>query len=585
MKTNRPTHLAFTPALVALAALLGVLSAPAQTVPNLISYQGYLTDATGNPLHPGAAPTNVRLEFRILDESVGGNLIWAEAQTVSVLNGTFSTLLGNGAATPAADPRPDLDLVFSSNAPGGDPNNTRRYLEVTLVGPPARTFLPRQRLVAAPFAVRAKVAESVRPGGIRGGASGDNIQNGTIHGFDIQDGAITASDLADGSVTSSKIEGNAVGLREMASNAIGQDQMRDDSVGTTEIRDNSVTASKIAQNSVGLREMASNAIGLDQMRDNSVGHPEMRDNAVGFEEMRDNAIGTAEIINGSVDPDDINPSYGLLQRNGNRYGIGTGNPRGRLEVGSASGSDKVNNAHWWRSDTDKPIFELGGRLHDLSIWARDIVLSEDGFVVVSDRRIKTDVESSDPVADLAALKRLSVREYGYKDKVHYGDERSRGFIAQEVREILPGVVSQTSKIIPDIYEKAIQRDGWIELKTDLQPGDLVRLIDRKNQDAELEVLEVAEGKFRTAFEPATEDVFVYGREVDDFLAVDYDAIAVVNVSATQQLAKEVDALRVENNELRKRLAALEILTQQLVKANRPDGPAANAAAKQVSLGR
>jgi len=42
--------------------------------------------------------------------------------------------------------------------------------------------------------------------------------------------------------------------------------------------------------------------------------------------------------------------------------------------------------------------------------------------------------------------------------------------------------------------------------------------------------------------------------VDDFLTVDYDAISMLNVSATQQIKKELDhelkALRVENAELR-----------------------------------
>ena len=56
-------------------------------------------------------------------------------------------------------------------------------------------------------------------------------------------------------------------------------------------------------------------------------------------------------------------------------------------------------------------------------------------------------------------------------------------------------------------------------------------------------------------------VFVYGRQVDDFRTVDYDAIAMLNVSATQQIKKDSDsaedALRKENEELRERIAVLE----------------------------
>ena len=44
-------------------------------------------------------------------------------------------------------------------------------------------------------------------------------------------------------------------------------------------------------------------------------------------------------------------------------------------------------------------------------------------------------------------------------------------------------------------------------------------------------------------------VFVYGREVDDFRTVDYEAISMLNVSATQELLKRIEALENENQKL------------------------------------
>jgi hypothetical protein len=55
-----------------------------------------------------------------------------------------------------------------------------------------------------------------------------------------------------------------------------------------------------------------------------------------------------------------------------------------------------------------------------------------------------------------------------------------------------------------------------------------------------EVLEVSEGKFRTEFAADGDEVFVYGREVNDFRNVDYDAIAMLNVSATQELNRRLE---------------------------------------------
>jgi hypothetical protein len=72
-----------------------------------------------------------------------------------------------------------------------------------------------------------------------------------------------------------------------------------------------------------------------------------------------------------------------------------------------------------------------------------------------------------------------------------------------------------------------------------------------------EVLEVRVGAFRTAFTPKDADVFVYGREVDDLRSVDYDAIAMLNVSATQELARKLEEKDAVIVALEARLRALE----------------------------
>ena len=51
----------------------------------------------------------------------------------------------------------------------------------------------------------------------------------------------------------------------------------------------------------------------------------------------------------------------------------------------------------------------------------------------------------------------------------------------------------------------------------------------------------------------TDRVFVYGKEVNDFRVVDYDAISMLNVSATQELAKRSEAQAKEIEQLKKLL--------------------------------
>ena len=72
-----------------------------------------------------------------------------------------------------------------------------------------------------------------------------------------------------------------------------------------------------------------------------------------------------------------------------------------------------------------------------------------------------------------------------------------------------------------------------------------------------EVLEVRDGAFRSSLKAGAEKAFVYGREVDDLRSVDYDAIAMLNVSATQELAKKLEVKDAVIAALEARLSALE----------------------------
>src|SRR5205823_4394977 len=129
----------------------------------------------------------------------------------------------------------------------------------------------------------------------------------------------------------------------------------------------------------------------------------------------------------------------------------------------------------------------------------------------------------------------------------------------------PQAVGKTTDVVPDIYKKAPINHGWVELATDLKVGDRVRLVTEKGKQTIHEVLEVAEGKFRTDFAEEAGQVFVFGREVKDFRVVDYEAIAMLNVSATQEIKKEKDAeiaaLKAENKALAEKLAAIEARDQ------------------------
>lgn len=122
--------------LVALGVLL--LSAPvyAQSVPPLMNYQGYLTDATGQPLPTG----QYTLTFNVYNVPTAGTAVWGpQAITADVIDGYFN-------------------VVLSADSTGGDSISTAftaqpRYVSIRVDA--AAEMLPRQQVLSAPYAIQA----------------------------------------------------------------------------------------------------------------------------------------------------------------------------------------------------------------------------------------------------------------------------------------------------------------------------------------------------------------------------------------------------------------------------------------------
>jgi uncharacterized small protein (DUF1192 family) len=102
---------------------------------------------------------------------------------------------------------------------------------------------------------------------------------------------------------------------------------------------------------------------------------------------------------------------------------------------------------------------------------------------------------------------------------------------------------------------------------DLKDGDTVRLITSKKPELNVVAHVLNDKEFSVETNEALgERVFVYGKQCTDLRAIDYDAIAMLNVSATQELAKKVAVLEAENARLKAeatRLTALEAQNAKL----------------------
>jgi|GEM_PF-1307762 len=127
-------------------------------VPQTISYQGFLTDASGNPVSDGS----YSLVFSIYNSASGGTQLWEEAQVVTVSSGVFNAILGKTAP---------LSLPF----------NNPYWLGITVgVG---NELTPRIELAASAYSLNAR-----------------SVADGAVGTASIQNYAVTQEKLA-GDVT------------------------------------------------------------------------------------------------------------------------------------------------------------------------------------------------------------------------------------------------------------------------------------------------------------------------------------------------------------------------------------------------
>jgi hypothetical protein len=139
--------------------LVILVSSVLADIPRLISYQGRLTDASGNPVTDGS----YSVRFRIYDAASGGSTLWDNGSvSVTVTNGVFSYTLGQATALPAT--------LFD--------NSTVRWLGIAVGA--GTEITPRTQLVAVPYAFHAKSADTALYAlAGAGGSSGGWVDGGT----------------------------------------------------------------------------------------------------------------------------------------------------------------------------------------------------------------------------------------------------------------------------------------------------------------------------------------------------------------------------------------------------------------------
>ena len=175
-------------------------------------------------------------------------------------------------------------------------------------------------------------------------------------------------------------------------------------------------------------------------------------------------------------------------------------------------------------------------------------------MVSSDGRIKTDISNIDDDRALQQVNALESKEYHYIDPARKQPMKTIGFIAQDVKNVIPNAVSVHTEYVPDEMQElsSVQwtTDGKNVILTvpglDMSGPNLTgkckfHVSNDKNEECkEIECEKDASGnntnKFK--FEKEYDNVFLYGKEVDDFHTLDKNQIFALHHSALQELARK-----------------------------------------------
>lgn len=209
-----------------------------------------------------------------------------------------------------------------------------------------------------------------------------------------------------------------------------------------------------------------------------------------------------------------------------------------------------------------------------SIFSDNNILTKRAFVstvsyTYSDKRIKTNIEDVPDNLALQQVRNLPCRYYNYKDFINQGTHKTIGYIAQEVKEVLPMAVQEFKKIIPNEYYH-IQNPIWEEIGTNenikynliLSSNDFkddtfmdengithingikyefIVSNDLSHNTTNLIITGNNDNRSFT-FEQKWKYIFIYGREINDFLVIDKQKICALHHASIQ----EIDRIQIEN---------------------------------------
>jgi hypothetical protein len=225
------------------------------------------------------------------------------------------------------------------------------------------------------------------------------------------------------------------------------------------------------------------------------------------------------------------------------------NGSGRFEVSSSTNNiGIITNLLYFGNNSVTALVKANTNFGDCcekfngSIWVTSWIGTS------SDSRIKEDIQDINDDDTLNKLLVIEPKTYKYIDKIAKGENKVYGFIAQQIREVIPEATSLQKSYIPNIMLLSDYNDQIMTLPSPtnniiIKQNDKIKCYDKDNKEVCVEVEEVKDNcRFRIKpleTEYIDNKIFVYGTEIDDFYTLSKEYIFTLNVCATQELHRKI----------------------------------------------
>jgi hypothetical protein len=213
----------------------------------------------------------------------------------------------------------------------------------------------------------------------------------------------------------------------------------------------------------------------------------------------------------------------------------------------------------WGSSLSSGLFTTVVVKTNGSIW------STGSLVTSSSRLIKKEIEELEDQECLNKLLRLKPVKYRYIDnlKNRHATNKVYGFIAEEVKEVLPEAVqNNTEELIPNIYTQGRIENNILIIDKELELNVEYTCYLEYAEDDEIKItpLGVYSESGRYIIDKTYENgvnILVYGKRIKDFHTLDKAHFHALTVSSCQELYKIIMDQKQEITDLKERMARLE----------------------------